>query len=182
MSSLEELRQQAAADPEIPEGVRNFLIAGATLDEIRLDAYGRWFHQGEPFVNVKLANLFHQSLHRTQAGTWLLRIPPYTYPVSVELTNLFIKSFKDDTSAPKASIVGRPDHTPIVDLTQIYSDGEELLACRIDGKPARIVDVAYRDLLEKLDEDNGKYVVRFRNKVVPILPLPDDFFNDSGEN
>lgn len=180
MSSLEELRSQAANDPEIPEGVRNFLAKGAALDDIRLDPYGRWFHQGEPFINVKLANLFHQSLYRTASGTWFLQISPYTYPVSVELTDRFVNKLLDDSSSPKAKMIGKPDETPTISLENLYTDGGEIIATTVDGKPTRIVETAYRDLLEKMDEVNGDYIIQFSDRIVKLLPLPENFFAEAG--
>lgn len=179
MNALEELRQQAATDPEIPEGVRHFLTQGAPLDDIRLDAYGRWFHQGEPFLNQKLAHLFHQSLQRTTAGTWILHIAPYTYPVTVELTRRFVHRLLDDSSTPHVKLIGFPGLTPAVDLRTLYTDGNEILACTVDGEPARIVDTAYRNILENLAEVNGDYVVHFANTTVPLTPLPPNFFDTS---
>lgn len=67
---------QLLADTSLPEPVRRFLQSGATLESIYLDAEGRWFHQGEPFVNEALALLFTRSLVRTAGGTWMLSIPP----------------------------------------------------------------------------------------------------------
>lgn len=178
--SLEELRRQAANDPGIPEGVRNFLLKGASLDSIRLDAFGRWFHQGEPFINLKLANLFHQSLYRTASGTWFLQIPPYTYPVSVDLTDRFVNKLLDETSTPRARLIGNPDASTPLDLRTLYTDGNSLIACIVQGSPARLVESAYRDILEKIDEVNGEYFVTFEDARVVLRPLPENFFARAG--
>lgn len=177
MKSLETLRQNAIADKEIPEGVRHFLEHGACLEDIRLSERGIWFHQGEPFINEKLSDLFHRSLGRTEKGTWFLHIAPYTYPVTVELTDTFVHRLLDDSSSPQARIIGKGAyHQQRIDLSTLYSDGDQCIATLVEGKPARLVDTAYRQVLDRLDEDQGTFVVRFQDKSVAIQPLPEGFF------
>lgn len=180
MKTLETLRKNAIADHEIPEGVRRFLEQGADLEDIRLSERGIWFHQGEPFLNQKLSDLFHRSLRRTDNGTWFLHIDPYSYPVTVELTDTFVHRLLSDSVTPQARIIGRgAHHQQLIDLHTLYSDGDQCVATRIDGKPARLVDTAYRQILERLDEEHDVFVVRFKDKSVALQPIPEGFFYDA---
>lgn len=178
MNELDDLRQQTIDDPEVPEMVRRFLKGGAPLEDIRLSAYGQWRHEGDRFENKRLANLFHRSLKRTSKGTWVLEIPPYTYPVTVELTDTFISRLETLSTQTRGRLVGDPDpeRWVTVDLATIYTDGDDLLACRADGKAARLVDSAYRTLAERLDVRGETYVIRLDDAEVEVQPLPEGFF------
>src|SRR5437879_3580541 len=81
-------------DPTLPEPVRRFLAAGARLEPSVLDAEGRWHHEGGEFLNEKLQLLFHRSIGRTPGGTWVLVIPPFTYPIQVEDTPYHVRSLR----------------------------------------------------------------------------------------
>ncbi len=80
------------ADETLPAPVRQFLAAGGQLEQIVLDEQGLWSHQGEPFQNPALIALFSRSLVRTPGGTWLVHIPPFSYPVEVRDTPYFVRS------------------------------------------------------------------------------------------
>jgi hypothetical protein len=87
---LEALTSAALEDPETPEAVREALRRGAALESIRLDARGRWWHEGEPFVNERLSALFSSSLHLTRQGLWYLVVGAYSYPIVVEGAGRFV--------------------------------------------------------------------------------------------
>lgn len=178
MPTLDTLRQQTIDDPEIPEPVRRFLAAGAPLEHIHLDAFGQWSHEGEPFINQKLARLFHQSLHRTEQGTWYLHIAPYTYPVTVALTDRFIDRVRGDGPRMDAHFIGAlsDEWTPL-HLESLYTDGHDLLATTHQGRPLRFVGTAYRDLLERLEMNGEDYRLRFQDVTLPVSPLPVGFFH-----
>jgi hypothetical protein len=156
--TLAELRSQALADPDVPDGVRRALMAGAALEEIRLDARGRWWHQGEPFVHARLISLFHRSLERTSAGLWLLHIAPYSYPVVVEGAGRF---------ANRVSRVGSAWTLELLDEGRLpmpwetlQTDGEEGLYVTDEaGRFVRLIDQAWRVLTESLEEDEAGFTV-----------------------
>lgn len=178
MNTLEQLRQQAILDEQIPEAVRKFLTAGAPLEDIRLDRFGRWFHEGEPFINQKLARLFHRSLQQTDHGNWFLHIEPYSYPVTVELTDLFIDRIETLSTNTRGHFIGdlHEEWSPLR-LQKLYTDGKDLIACQHEGRPLRFVETAYRDLLEGLEEHRDGYAVRLSDHVIPLKSLPDGFFH-----
>lgn len=177
MHQTDDLRQQAIRDEGIPERVRKFLSEGAPLEDIHLDAYGRWFHEGEPFINQRLARLFHRSLHQTQQGTWFLQIKPYTYPVTVELTDSFIDRLDLLGSTARAHFVGDdPEQWTDVELTTLYTDGGELLATEHNERPTRFIKRAYRNLLELLQFEDDRFVLDFPDRRIALKPLPKGFF------
>lgn len=84
------------ADETLPLPVRQFLSAGGQLEQIVLDEEGLWSHQGEPFENPALIALFSRSLVRTPGGTWLVHVPPFSYPVEVRDTPYYVRSARCD--------------------------------------------------------------------------------------
>lgn len=175
--STDDLREQVIRDEGIPEMVRKFLSQGAPLEDIRLDAYGRWFHEGEPFINKKLAQLFHRSLQRTDQGTWFLHIAPYTYPVTVELGDRFIDRLQDLSLTPHAHFVGEDREVwTKISLQELYTDGGEILACKHDGLPVRFVKQAYRDLTEHLAFEGEGFALELPSQRVILKEMPQNFF------
>jgi hypothetical protein len=172
---LEALRAKIVDDTDVPEMVRKFLKEGAELQEIRLDKHGNWWHEGDIFENKKLAKLFHNSLHRTGKGNWVLKIKPYTYPVIVDLCGTFVSRVIDSDDG-EATVRLRTEDTATIDLSDIYTDGETLLATRVDGVPARIIDTAYRQLTRELTEEDGTFFISLDGEQYPLQQLPDDFF------
>lgn len=153
VNRLDLLRDRALSDPEIPSAVRNFLAHGSPLEEIRLDPFGRWHHEGVRFTNQRLAALFHRSLERTTAGTWVLRIPPYTYPVLVDLTGHFVTRLRLNTTPPLAELA---DGTTVsIGAEHLVTDGARFVALRLEsGELARLVDDAWRSVCAALESDS----------------------------
>jgi hypothetical protein len=172
---LEALRAKIVDDTDVPEMVRKFLKEGAELQEIRLDEHGNWWHEGDIFENKKLAKLFHNSLHRTGKGNWVLKIKPYTYPVIVDLCGTFVARLID-SDGDEATARLRTGGTTTIDLNELYTDGDTLLATRVNGLPARIIDTAYRQLTRELTEEDGTFVITFDGEQYPLKDLPDGFF------
>lgn len=153
------LRTSVLADPDVPEPVRRFLASGAALEEIRLSARGAWTHQGEPFVNRRLSALFHRSLIRTDAGTWLLRVAPYHYPVIVDGEGAFVTRLSP-SDAPVEATLACGKRLPFVP-DALWTDGEEAICWDPpEGMRARLVDQAYLTLASRLEDASGSLVWR----------------------
>ncbi len=80
-------------DTTLPEVVQRYLQAGHHLEHIRLDSHGRWWHNHTPITHPRLCALFSRSISQTPGGTWVLQIPPFTYPIHVDATPLFVTDF-----------------------------------------------------------------------------------------
>lgn len=170
-SGLEQLRRQALSDPETPEPVRRALAGGATLEEIRLDARGRWWHQGEPFVNERLARLFSQSLVQTEAGLWLLQIGGQSYPVEVEETGAFCERF--DVGADRVTLRLTSGEEVAVGLAGWMTDGESRIGIRLsDGRDVRLTGQAHQAALALAAEVEGGWVISFPLGGAPLAAWP----------
>ena len=80
--------------PEIPDYIQKLIDEGGQIEEIRIDAEGRWFHNGEPFKNKKIISFFNKSIDKTKDGTYILSYSGYVYPVIVEDAPLFVTGFR----------------------------------------------------------------------------------------
>lgn len=154
---LDALRAAAIADPDVPERVRQFLADGAPLERIALDPFGRWTYRGQPVEHSRVAALFHRSLERTAAGTWVLSVPPYVHPVVVEGAGRFL----DRLSVAEGDWIGTTPGAVTVRLeaARLVTDGDAFLGALVDGDLYRFVDNAHRDVLAMVDVDvDGDWV------------------------
>jgi hypothetical protein len=170
--------KQLLRDPGLPEPVRRALLGGASLERIELDAEGRWRHQGEPFANPNLIALFHRSIARTAGGTYVLAIPPFTYPITVADTPRFVRHVRiadaDQGAGGRAVTLLLGDGSE----QQLEPDGLAYVAdrglyCRVrapDGSrwPARFLRPAYYALAEHLVEEDGAFHLDLPGGRVPI--------------
>lgn len=179
--TLEELRAKIIDDTGVPETVRRFLGEGADLEEIRLDAHGSWWHEGDIFENERLSLLFHRSLHRTARGNWVLEVKPYTYPVLVDLCGTFVVRIIE-SNGDMATVRLADRSVATLNLGAIYTDGDTLLAARVNGNQARVIDTAYRQLTSNLSETSDGYAVEVDGAVFPLAKIPDGFFDDYSAN
>ena len=118
-------------DETLPEVVKGFLRKGYQLEDIFLDARGRWFHQGDPFENQKIIALFSRSVARTAGGTWVLEVAPYTYPIRVEDTGFFVEQI--DLSASPAQVYLSDETREDFDLSTLRYEPEGRLYCTVKG-------------------------------------------------
>jgi transposase InsO family protein len=146
---LRALRDTVENDPEVPSLIRTYLGRGAKLDDIRLDRRGRWWHEHGPVENERVARLFAKSLRRTERGTWLLEVAPYTYPVTVEGCGWFIDRWP---------LAGDPARCRLTDGSEaelaqdaVWTDGDVFFGARLEGgRWARFVGPAHARLLESV--------------------------------
>jgi hypothetical protein len=153
LEELRTLRDEVVNDPSVPELLRRVLAAGAGLESIVLDERGQWHHDGEVFVNERLSRLFHRSLRRTSGGTWLVEVPPYSYPVTVLGFGAFIDRLS--AVAPRATGRDRVGRLSLVDWSTLtVHDDTTLSVVNSRGHRARLVGPAYQDVLHQIEADS----------------------------
>jgi hypothetical protein len=159
------------ADPTLPAPVRQFLTAGGQLERIVLSEEGQWSHQGEPFLNLALSALFSRSLQRTPGGTWVIHIPPFSYPVTLADTPYYVRSAR---LAGDAVLLTLNDDTeePLFPRTLRYVEGRGLY-CRVklaseSGYAARLLRPAYYALAEHIVEDASGFFLQLGRERIPV--------------
>jgi len=151
-----ELRDQVLADDTVPAPVRAALEKGLTLEDIRLDAQGRWWHAGQIIEHPRIHELFSRSVDETEGGTHVLKIWRFTYPITVEDTPYFVTGVRVDASAPAVTLRlndGSEEALP----SELTLSGENRLVARVkEGRfEARFLRTAYHDLLQLAEEEAG---------------------------
>ncbi len=158
-------------DPTLPEVVQNFLRSGAELEEIRLDERGEWTHEGLRFENSRLIGLFSRSIGRTEGGTWILEIGPFTYPITVEDTGFFVEAVDWSEQPPRLRL--SDDTSEPLDVHSVeYRPGGRLY-CRIkDGAfRARFKHNAYHSIMDHLHEEDGKVILSVTGTQICLADL-----------
>lgn len=146
-------------DPTLPPMVRQFLEGGGVLEDIRLDAEGRWWHEGGLFNNEKIMRLFWRSVDRTEGGTWVLRVGRFTYPITVEDAPFFVHRvrFEGHGGDERAWLSLSDESTEALDpATLRYQEGRGLY-CRVKDHrfEAHLDRAAWHGLQERLVEREG---------------------------
>ncbi len=141
-------------------GKIHLLEDGAPRYELRIDAEGRWFHEGVEIVHDDIRRLFYESLVRRENGDYYVEMANDEFPVIVE-------------DAPL--IVIRVTKSPDGDLMMLLSDGSatklnpraltfeaRVPYCVVrDNIEARFSRPAYYQLAEfiEYDEKRRKYYI-----------------------
>ena len=150
-------------DPTLPPIVQSFLASGARLESIRLDEEGNWWHRGVRFDNKRLMALFSSSVGRTEGGTWVLEIPPFTYPIEVVDVGYFVQRIEIDDVDGKVQLHLLGGHSESLNMSTLrYEEGRGFW-CRIkEGRfEARFKRSAYYALAEQIEiSDSGEFELK----------------------
>lgn len=160
-------REALLADTTLPEPVRRALLSGMPLERITLDDEGRWWHEGDPIDNPRIADLFHRSIERTAGGTYVLHIAPFTYPIEVKDTPYFVRYFALDGETPRIRLSDGSEE--VLDVKSLRYVAGRGFYCQVKSNDkggtfsARFNRPAYYALAEHLEEDGGGYVLVLGN-------------------
>lgn len=159
-------------DETLPEVVKEFLRRGATLESIRLDATGRWTHEGLAFENDRIVQLFNRSVGRTPGGTWVLEVGPFTYPIEVEDCGFFVERVDLAASPPELTLSDGTRES--LDARTLWYVPEGRLYCPVKGGAfrARWKKPAYYALAEHIEEEDGALVLRVAGTAAAIEVRP----------
>lgn len=148
-------------DPSLPAPVRRALEGGATLERIELDAEGEWRHAGELFQNPNLIGLFHRSIGRTAGGTYVLSIPPFTYPILVADTPRFVRHVRIERGPGTGGVtlLLSDGSEEVLDPSTLAYVQDRGLYCRVGAERwlARFLRPAYYAIAELLNEGGDGY-------------------------
>ncbi len=157
--------------PEIPEYIKNLMESGERIEEIRIDAEGNWYHEGEPFTNQRIIDFFNRSVDVTADGEYVLHYDDYVYPIVVEDTPVFVTGVRVEGFSFFENIyitlsTGEEEELDETSLNYSKPDG---LYCRVrNGRmPAKFKRSPSFQLLERLQETDDTYYITIRgNKIV----------------
>ncbi len=148
--------------PEIPEWLEELVCSGEAIDEIRIDAEGRWFHNGEPFINERIINFFSRSIDVTKDGQYVIHYDNFVYPIIVEDAPLFVIAVKIEGQGrdEKVLIYLTSGETGSLDVKTLHYKNECLYCYTRQGK----ILVKFKrspsfELLQRLEETDDIYYI-----------------------
>ena len=157
-----------AIDPNLPEVVQHYLRKGYKLEDITLHADGRWTHEGLDFENERVIKLFSRSVGRTEGGTWVLEIPPFTYPIHVEDAGYFVEAIDLDQSPPHLRLSDESSE-PLDAATLRYEPGGKLYCTIKHGDfKARFKRAPYYKLAERVVERDGEMTLTLEGHTIAL--------------
>ncbi|TFH40056.1 MAG: DUF1285 domain-containing protein [Chrysiogenales bacterium] len=158
--------------PELPDELREILTRGGSIDEIRLDKNGNWFHNGEPFSNPRIIDFFNRSIDVTRDGIHVIHYGPYTYPIVVEDAPVFVSGvrFKGFGDWEKIILNLSTGVSEPLDVTTLKYRNDTLY-CRVhDGRlDARFKHSPFYHIMERLEEDTGGFHLTLCGTKITII-------------
>lgn len=160
-------KQDQTKYPVIPDYIRKQMESGEE-DKIKLDAEGKWFHNGRPFLNKKIIDFFNRSIDITEDGIYVVSYSDYVHPIIVEDVPVFINGimFIDkDTEKETVQIALSSGETEILDVSTLYLK-DNALYCRVSsGKfPAKFKRSPNYEMLSCAEEDDEGFFITLCGK------------------
>ena len=136
---------------------------------IRFGRDGRWYADGQPITNPRIADLFSRHVQRAADGGYRLRIADEQAAIEVEDTPYVVVAAGADAAAPWVELNDR-SREPL-DPTSLTVGGDDVLYCRVkDGQEsARFLRPAYYQLAPLFESaPAGEFGLRCGDRVHPI--------------
>ena len=138
--------------------------------EIRFGRDGRWYADGQPIANARIADLFSQHVQRRPDGGYMLRIADEQAPIVV-----------DDTPYVVTGAELTPDGAVWLELNDrsrerldphtLRIGADDVLYCRVkqNSEPARFLRAAYYQIAQHIVRaSSGGFVFRLPGGEYPI--------------
>jgi hypothetical protein len=138
--------------------------------EIRFGRDGRWYADGQPIENSRIADLFSQHVQRRTDGGYMLRIADEQAPIVVDDTPYVVTGIElDPAGAMWLELNDRSRER--LDPRTLRVGGDDVLYCRVkDGsEAARFLRPAYYQIAQHLvRSDAGSFELRLPEGDYPI--------------
>jgi hypothetical protein len=129
--------------------------------KIRFGRDGRWYADGEPIANARIADLFSRHVVRQPDGSYRIEIGWDKAPIEVEDTPFVVRRTEAEPGGGFDVELNDGSREPL-DLDSLEISGEHVLYCRVKGgaESARFLRPAYYQLAPYIEERAGGFVVR----------------------
>lgn len=137
---------------------------------IRFGRDGRWYADGQPIANARIADLFSTHVRPSESGGYMLEIGPERAPIEVDDTPYVVVGVElGETGSARIEL---NDHS-IEDLDpgSLHIGAAEVLYCRVKGgtERARFLRPAYYQLAPFIAESGGgRFELRLAGIAHPI--------------
>jgi uncharacterized protein len=138
--------------------------------EIRFGRDGRWYADGQPIDNARIADLFSQHVQRRSDGGYMLRIADEQAPIVVEDTPYVVTGAEIGSDGTIRLDLNDHSREPL-DPRTLRIGADEVLYCRIkqSSEAARFLRPAYYQIAQHLARtDTGAFVLRLPEGDYPI--------------
>ncbi len=137
---------------------------------LRLDAEGRWLHQGQPIEHARTLQKLHEGLHRAKGGRWATRLGRDWGYVQVDDAAYFARALNvnGDTSITAELIDGRS--VPLDPARFAMGANDALYARLPDGETCKLTRAAQLSLAPYLREREGRFELQLGERRYPIAP------------
>lgn len=138
---------------------------------LSLTAEGEWLHDGSPFQNQNVAELFHRSVRWNQeAGRYELQIGKEVATFTVADTPYFVKEIRSIQREPEVVLLG--GHCERLNIQSLSLGSSDQLYCLVNGSHrARLLRSAHQELLRYTIDDSTLLVAGQR---VQLTPRPNE--------
>jgi hypothetical protein len=152
---------------EGPIGTIHLLESGAPCYELRIDAEGRWFHEGVEIVRDDIRVLFSRGLVRRENGEYYVEIANDAFPVIVEDAPLIVARVTLNSNGDIMLLLNDGAAERLEARTITFRDNVPYCDVRSDIE-ARFSRPAYYQLAEfiEYDEKKEKYYLITDGKAV----------------
>jgi hypothetical protein len=126
---------------------------------IRFGRDGRWYADGEPIANARIARLFSQSVHRAADGAYELRVAEERAPIEVDDTPYVVAAAGTDAEGTAWVELNDGTREPL-DPRTLAVGADDVLYCRVKNgrEAARFLRPAYYQLADRIAADGGEFV------------------------
>lgn len=137
---------------------------------IRFGRDGRWYADGEPITNPRIADLFARHVERAPDGSYRLRIADEQAVIEVEDTPYVVIGADADAAGDVWIELNDHSHEQL-DPRSLYVGPDDVPYCRVKGgaERARFLRPAYYQLAEFIvAADGGRFALRSARGTHPI--------------
>lgn len=120
---------------------------------------GRWYSDGEPINNARIASLFSRCLRQTEDGRWQIAMADERAFVTIEDTPWVVTGVERDGSGGYRLRLNDGSEEPL-DPASLTVGAENVLYTRVKGGyRARFLRPAYYRLTPAIEERDGRFVL-----------------------
>jgi hypothetical protein len=133
---------------------------------------GRWSHEGEAVLNLKLRNLFDRSVrYLADEAKFVVQVRRFRGEIEVEEAGFFVRVFD-----PATGMLSLSDHSEeSLDVASLRLSGRDgALVCRVKrdlvagGLLARFRHAAHAELFNAVQESDGRPALRMAGTLRPL--------------
>jgi hypothetical protein len=141
-----------------------------TFGKIKLDKNGIWYHDDAPFINEKMARLFHKSIIKLPDNTYALKIEGSQVAIDVEDVVSWVTDVDVSSEKSEIKLYFSNDTSRLLTVQDrlITNKDNELFVIFKDGTKSKFFRNSYNILTRYLGEKNDSFFIEAGKLIIPI--------------